>query len=66
MMMMMMKSGRVQGLFVFVFERGSVLEKGCVSGYWLVRLMMMVSRILRLASGGRCMDGWFGLCPAHS
>ena len=61
----MMGLGRAQGLFVIVFERGSVLEKGCVSGYWLVRLMM-VSRILRLASGGRCMDEWFGLYPAHS
>lgn len=61
----MMRLGRAQGSVVFVFERGFVLEKGCVSGYWLVRLTM-VSRILRLASGGRCMDGRFGLCPAHS
>lgn len=39
-------------LFVIVFGRG------CVSGVWLVQLMeLMMSRVLRLASGGRCMDG---------
>lgn len=50
---------RAHGLFVFEREFVSCVWRVKLMMVMMMMMMMAMSRIQRLASGARCMDGWF-------